>query len=150
METLTDDLKALVTAKELTLEQAVELNKQKSTPEDVPKLVNLFDDDEHQYEKSIFNDLVNLRSGTFWKENGKVALLSPRHSRQPGNRVEVFCTESDDYKLWNLIHVRNIPHKTTKTKLTNDKLPEHPLQPGIHGISIPNFLKLFGSPINFN
>lgn len=85
MDGLTDDLKALVNAKELTLQQAVELNKQKAPKEEGGKIVNLYEEDEktRQFTFSLHHDLHQLRSQTgngneiYWKKNGRNALVSP-------------------------------------------------------------------------
>ena len=67
METLSNDLKALVNAKELTLQQALELNKQKKPEEE--QVMNLWDNDgdEEEYDKTAVADMLKIRHGDFVK-----------------------------------------------------------------------------------
>ena len=70
MDALSEDLRALVVAKELTLKQAIELNKQKAPVEEgLDKIVNLFDDDAdlERFTRSVQSDVVALRGGVQWE-----------------------------------------------------------------------------------
>ena len=95
MDALSEDLRALVVAKELTLKQAIELNKQKAPVEEgLDKIVNLFDDDAEfeRFTQSVQSDVVALRGGVQW-ENGRSALVSPGPKRRPGNKSKYSAAE---------------------------------------------------------
>ena len=148
MDTLSEDLRALVVAKELTLKQAIELNKQKAPVEEgLDKIVNLFDDDAdlERFTRSVQSDVVALRGGVQW-ENGRSALVSPGPKRRPGSKIKVFCCRKDNGDLWQLL--RTQCNTQTKVKGTTDEIPTHPLQQGIHGVSTQHFLKLLDSDIS--
>ena len=134
---------ALVVAKELTLKQAIELNKQKAPVEEgLDKIVNLFDDDVdlERFTRSFKSDVVALRGGVQW-ENGQSALVSPGLKRRPGSEIKVFCCRTDNGDLWQLLRTQcNTQTKVKGTKA--DDIPIHPLQQGIHGVSTQHFLKL--------
>ena len=151
MDALSEDLRALVVAKELTLKQAIELNKQKAPVEEgLDKIVNLFDDDVEfeRFTQSVQSDVVALRGGVQW-ENGQSALVSPGPKRRPGNKIKVFCCRKDNGDLWQLLRTQcNTQTKVKGNPTKADDIPIHPLQQGIHGVSMQHFLKLLDSDVS--
>ena len=93
METLSDDLKALVNAKELTLQQALELNKQKKPEEE--QVMNLWDNDgdEEEYNKTAVADMLKIRQHNLYWGESKTVITAPGVSRRPGTQVNLFASE---------------------------------------------------------
>ena len=134
----------MVNAKEITLAQAVELNKQKAPKEEgIDTVVNLWGD-LNEYDRSMYHDMILLRGGSKW-EAGSIALLSPGRRRRPGKRVQVYCMENAHRDMWQLLHVRNMPPNGNCPIV--EEMPEHPLQPGIHGLPLEVFVQRFDSDI---
>ena len=108
MDALSEDLRALVVAKELTLKQAIELNKQKAPAEEgLDKIVNLFDDDVEfeRFTQSVQSDVVALRGGVQW-ENGRSAFGFSWSQASTWKQIKVFCCRKDNGDLWQLLHTQ--------------------------------------------
>ena len=103
METLSDDLNAMVKAKEITLPQALELNKQKKTAEE--HMINLWED-ETKYDKTAIADMLQLGSGFYWGGN-KVVVTGTGRKRRPGHQVTLFASEDKIGGEWFLIFAAN-------------------------------------------
>jgi hypothetical protein len=66
MDTLTEDLKKLVKAKDLTLAQAIELSKQEAPKDESAKLPTLLSQMDNINPRSMYDDLVDIRGGPRW------------------------------------------------------------------------------------
>jgi len=145
METLSDDLNAMVKAKEITLPQALELNKQKKTAEE--HMINLWEDDKN-YDKTAIADMLQLGSGFYWGGN-KVVVTGTGRKRRPGHQVTLFASEDKIGGEWFLIFAANcngfLKKKNSKIKQI---MPTHPLQPGYNGNTISGLVKMYGSDVD--
>ena len=148
METLSDDLKALVNAKELTLRQALELNKQKKPKEE--QMINLWDNDgdEEDYDKTAVADMLKIRHGDLYWGESKTVITAPGVSRRPGNQVGLFASEGKDGNAWLLTFAYNYNGFLKNKNMKHEQeLPTHVLQSGNIGMSITKLINMYGSDI---
>ena len=150
METLSDDLKALVNAKELTLQQALELNKQKKPKEE--QMMNLWDNDndgdEEDYDKTAVADMLKIKHGDLYWGESKTVITAPGVSRRPGNQVGLFASEGKDGNAWLLTFAYNYNGFLKNKNMKHEQeLPTHVLQSGNIGMSITKLINMYGSDI---